>query len=183
MTSAAKRLLLETLGWILLVVGVLALFLPGPGLLLTFSGLAVLSTQYLWARRLTEPVRVRAWLAAVEGVENWLRIALSALAALFFSAVGALWVWSPEAPRWWPLAERWWLFGGPALGWTMIASSAIALALLGFSVHRFHGRPAAVAEVHRMHTAYKQKVVRRRLAHQRLNRLRGRRDRFWHGHY
>ena len=44
--GAAKRLFLEILGWTVLAIGVLALFLPGPGLLLTFSGLAVLSTQY-----------------------------------------------------------------------------------------------------------------------------------------
>lgn len=182
MTSAAKRLLLESLGWVLLAAGLLALFLPGPGLLLTFSGLAVLSTQYVWAKRLTEPVRVKAWLAAVEGVENWLRISLSALGALTVAAVGALWVWSPPAPSWWVLDDRWWLFGGAAVGWTFVGSAVIGLGLLVFSVVRFHGRPAAVAEVMRMQTAYKLRVARRRRAHQRLNRQRGRPDRFWHGH-
>jgi hypothetical protein len=181
-TSAAKRLLKESLGWVLLAAGLLALFLPGPGLLLTFAGLAVLSTQYLWARRLTEPVRVKAWLAAVEGVENWLRITISALGALLMAALGALWVWSPPAPGWWMLDERWWLFGGPALGWSFIGSSAIALALLVFSVLRFHGHPAAVAEVVQMQTRHKLRVARRRRAHQRLNRRAGRPDRFWHGH-
>jgi len=181
-TFAAKRLLLETVGWVLLGAGVLALFLPGPGLLLTFAGLAVLSTQYLWARRLTEPVRVRAWLAAVEGAENWLRITLSALGVLTCGAVGALWVWSPPAPRWWRLDDDWWLFGGPAIGYTLIGSSVLALALLVFSVHRFHRRPEAVAEVMRMQADYKERVARRRRAHQRLNRRTGRRDRFWHGH-
>ena len=58
--GAAKRLFLEILGWTVLAIGVLALFLPGPGLLLTFSGLAVLSTQYTWARRVMEPVRIKA---------------------------------------------------------------------------------------------------------------------------
>lgn len=182
MTSAAKRLLLESLGWVLLAAGLLALFLPGPGLLLTFAGLAVLSTQYVWAKRLTEPVRVKAWLAAVEGVENWLRITVSALGALMVAAMGALWVWSPPAPSWWVLDERWWLFGGPAVGWTFVGSAVIGLGLLVFSVVRFHGRPAAVAEVMRMQTAYKLRVARRRRAHQRLNRQAGRPDRFWHGH-
>ncbi len=179
---AAKHLLLETVGWLLLVAGVLALFLPGPGLLLTFSGLAVLSTQHLWARRLTEPVRVRAWRAAVEGVETWPRITFSALGALLIGALGAVWVWSPPVPGWWPVHGDWWLFGGPALGYTFIGSSVIALALLVFSARRFHQRPAAVAEVMRMQTEYKDKLAKRRKAHRRLNRLRGRRDRFWHGH-
>lgn len=179
---AAKHLLVEVAGWVLLVAGVLALFLPGPGLLLTFSGLAVLSTQHVWARRLTEPVRVRAWRAAVEGVETWPRITFSALGAVLIGALGALFVWSPPAPGWWPVHEDWWLFGGVAVGYTFIASAVIALALLVFSVHRFHGRPAAVAEVMRMQTDYKHKLATRRTAHRRLNRLSGRRDRFWHGH-
>lgn len=182
MTSAAKRLLLETLGWVLLAAGLLALFLPGPGLLLTFAGLAVLSTQYLWARRLTEPVRVKAWLAAVEGVENWLRITLSALGVLMAASIGVLWVWSPPAPGWWPLDDDWWLFGGPAVGITLIASSVIGLALLVFSVVRFHGRPGRIAEVMQMQRDHREKVRRRRRAYQRLNRQRGRPDRFWHGH-
>ena len=45
MTGAAKRVVLETLGWTLLVLGVAALFLPGPGLLGMFAGLALLSQR------------------------------------------------------------------------------------------------------------------------------------------
>src|SRR5690606_4281680 len=107
--ATAKRLLLEVLGWILLGVGILALFLPGPGMLMTLGGLAILSGQYGWARRLMEPVRVKAWRGAAEGVETVPRIALSALVALVMIAVAVLWLWSPPAPGWWPLAERWWL--------------------------------------------------------------------------
>ena len=44
-----KRLLLEGLGWILVVVGIAALVLPGPGLLAIFAGMALLATQYEWA--------------------------------------------------------------------------------------------------------------------------------------
>ena len=43
MTGAAKRVVLEGLGWLLLVLGVAAIFLPGPGLLGVFAGLALLS--------------------------------------------------------------------------------------------------------------------------------------------
>ncbi len=182
MTSAAKRLALETLGWVVLVAGILAIFLPGPGLLLTFAGLAILSTQYTWARRLTDPVRVKAWQAAVEGVETPLRIALSALGALVVGAIGALWVWSPPAPSWWPLDAQWWLFGGPVIGWTLIGSCLIALGLLVFCIVRFRGHPERVERVQEMRAAYRERVALRRRAHRRLNRRTGRKDRPWHGH-
>jgi hypothetical protein len=180
--TSAKRLVLETLGWVLLAAGVLALFLPGPGMLLILSGLVVLSTQYHWARRLTEPVKVKAWLAAVESVETKRRIVLSALGALSLAAIGALWIWSPPAPAWWVLDDDWWLFGGAIVGGTLIGSSVLGLGLLVFSIVRFRGRPAAVAQVMRMQTDYKVRVARRKVAHRRLNRRTGRRDRFWHGH-
>lgn len=171
MTTAAKRLALETLGWTVLVLGVLALFLPGPGLLLTLAGLVLLSTQYPWARRLLEPVRVRAWQAAVEGSETWPRIAASALAALVVGAVGVVWLVSPPTPGWWPLHEVVWLLGGPAVGVTMIFSSLLGLGLLAFSVHRFYHRPAAVAEVAAMQTRYRLRVATRRVARRRLSRM------------
>ena len=40
--SAARRLVLEIIGWLLVVVGIAALVLPGPGLLAIVAGLALL---------------------------------------------------------------------------------------------------------------------------------------------
>jgi hypothetical protein len=170
--ATAKRLLLEVLGWILLGVGILALFLPGPGMLMTLGGLAILSSQYGWARRLMEPVRVKAWRGAAEGVETVPRIALSALVALVMIGVAVLWLWSPPAPGWWPVAERWWLFGGPAVGITMIVSAVVALALLGYAARRFHRHPAAVADVLRMEERYRARRRHRVEARRRLRRMR-----------
>ena len=67
MTGAAKRIVLETLGWVLLLLGIAAIFLPGPGLLGIFAGLALLSQQYDWAERRVEPVRLRALLRCGRG--------------------------------------------------------------------------------------------------------------------
>lgn len=145
MTGAAKRLVLEILGWGLLLVGVAALVLPGPGLLLMVAGLAVLSQQYTWAERALEPVQLRALRAAAEGVETWPRIIMSCLGAFAVAAVGVVFVIDPAVPSWWPIAERWWLVGGAATGITMIASCFIALALIVYSYRRFHGKPEARA--------------------------------------
>jgi hypothetical protein len=49
-------------GGLLLLVGAALLVLPGPGLLVIAAGLAVLATDYQWARHLT--VRARGRLAA-----------------------------------------------------------------------------------------------------------------------
>ena len=68
MKKAARRIALETLGWVLVVAGIAALVLPGPGLLAIFAGLALLSQQYDWAERRVEPVKEKALKAAAESV-------------------------------------------------------------------------------------------------------------------
>lgn len=144
---AARRIALEVLGWGLVVVGIAALVLPGPGLLCLFAGLAVLSQQYEWAERRLRPVEVMALKSAAEGVQTWPRIVLSTLGALAIGATGVVWGLSPDAPDWWPLAERWWLPGGWATGSTLIFSAVLALGILVYSFRRFRGvdDPAAAA--------------------------------------
>jgi hypothetical protein len=139
----AKRILLEVVGWTLIVAGIAALVLPGPGLLMLFAGLVVLSQQYEWAERRLDPVERMAKRAAAEGVESWWRVALSALGGLGILAFGALWIIDPSAPGWWPVRESWWLIGGPATGITLVLSGFIALGLLGYSYwkYRLKGDP------------------------------------------
>jgi hypothetical protein len=147
MRRAARRLLLEVVGWVLVLAGIAALVLPGPGLLLLAAGLFVLSQQYEWAERRVDPILDRALISAAFGVESWVKVLLSALFALGLVACGVLWVMSPPAPDWWPLAESWWLPGGAPTGVTQVASGLIALGLIVWSYRRFHGRPAGVAEL------------------------------------
>jgi uncharacterized membrane protein YbaN (DUF454 family) len=52
-----KRILVLTLGWFFIVLGVLGLFLPIlQGVLFLVIGLLLLSTEYQWAKRLIEKV-------------------------------------------------------------------------------------------------------------------------------
>ena len=147
--GAAKRIVLESAGWILLLAGVAAIFLPGPGLLGIFAGLALLSQQYEWAERRVEPVRLRALRGAAEGVENWFRITLSVLGAVVLGACGVLWILKPPPPDWWRFSDSLWLPGGLWTGITQVASMFIALALIAYSYRRFYGKPDAVAELTR----------------------------------
>ena len=147
MKGAARRLALEVVGWTLVVAGIAALVLPGPGLLMLFGGLAVLSQQYEWAERRLAPIKYRALKGAAESVETWPRIVMSIAGVLLLIAAGVLWAMSPEVPEWWPVHERWWLPGGVATAITQIASAVIAFALIVYSYRRFHGNPDAVAEL------------------------------------
>ncbi len=135
--AAAKRLVLETLGWVLVLAGIAALVLPGPGLLGIFAGLVLLSQQYEWAERRLEPVKERALQAAEESVETWPRIIASLAAALVLIGAGVVWIWQPPAPGWWTVNDDWWLLGGWATGITQVASGLIALAMIGYSFRRF----------------------------------------------
>lgn len=147
--GAAKRVVLESLGWLLLIAGLAMFFLPGPGLLGLFAGLALLSQSYTWAERATDPVKLRAFKAAAESVETWPRIVVSVLGVVFLVACGVVWIMSPPAPEWWPWREAWWLPGGMWTGITQIASAFIALALVIYSYRRYHGDPDAVSDLSR----------------------------------
>lgn len=147
MKAAAKRIGLEVLGWTLLVAGIAALVLPGPGLLMVFGGLAVLSQQYEWAERRLDPIKYRALKGAAESVETPLRIAFSCLGVVFITACGVVWIVGPDQPEWWPLPDWTWLTGGVGTGSTLIFSGFIAVALLVYSFRRFYGKPDAVAEL------------------------------------
>jgi uncharacterized protein (TIGR02611 family) len=144
--AVAKRLVLEVVGWTLVVAGIAALVLPGPGLLMVFGGLAILSQQYEWAERRVRPVEVRAKRAAAESVQTWPRIVISVLVACGVLGTGLLWIVGPDAPGWWPFEDKWWLLGGWPTGVTLVLSALIAFALIIYSFLNYRGRdPEQVA--------------------------------------
>jgi uncharacterized protein (TIGR02611 family) len=128
-----KRLVVEGLGWVLVVVGIAALVLPGPGLLALFAGMALLATQYEWAERRLGPVRKAAMKTAADSVKSWFRIIVSVCFSLALVCVGIFWGIRPAAPDWWPLADKLWLIGGWGAGGTLIASGLIAFGMIIYS--------------------------------------------------
>ncbi|MGY2700922.1 PGPGW domain-containing protein [Nocardioides sp. HB32] len=137
---AAKRVVLETVGWALVVAGVAALVLPGPGLLMIAAGMVILSQEYEWAERRVEPIKRKALRGAAEGVETNLRVAMSTLFALVLLACGLLWIWSPPVPGWWPFPSWLWLPGSIWTGVTQVLSAFIALGLIAWSFRRYRIR-------------------------------------------
>ncbi|MBF4163482.1 PGPGW domain-containing protein [Nocardioides acrostichi] len=143
--STAKRVGVEVAGWLLLVVGIAAIPLPGPGWLIIFAALLVLSQQYEWAARWVAPVRYRALKGAAESVQTWPRIAMATTASLLLAAAGVLWILDPAEPSWWHLPAWTWLPGGLWTGITQIASACLALGMLVWSYRAYHDNPEALA--------------------------------------
>ncbi|QNK82431.1 PGPGW domain-containing protein [Nakamurella sp. PAMC28650] len=85
-----KRAVVAVLGVALLLIGVALLVLPGPGFLLIAAALALLATQFEWAKR---PLGY-AWDKAQVGIDevgrSKFRTALSILSALVLMAIGVL---------------------------------------------------------------------------------------------
>jgi len=71
MSSWLRRTGIIVVGWALVLGGIAALVLPGPGLLLLLAGLIVLSQEYEWAERRLEPVRIKAFTTAAASVQTW----------------------------------------------------------------------------------------------------------------
>jgi hypothetical protein len=137
--STAKRILVEGLGWILVLLGVAALVLPGPGLLALFAGVALLSTQYEWAERRLEPVKKAALRTAADSVKTWPRILMSFAGVCWLIGLGIYWGINPPPPDWWPLDDQWWLMGGWGTGGTLIGSGILAGAMIVYSYFNFRG--------------------------------------------
>lgn len=125
-------------GWLLVLVGLAALILPGPGLLLLLAGLVVLSQEYEWAERRVDPVKDKAFDVARSGVATYPRIAMSALGAAVVIAVGVVWCFNPQIPEVGPFGPSLPLGGWPT-GSSIVLSGLVALGLLLYSVRRFRG--------------------------------------------
>jgi len=55
-----KRVGVTIAGFALILAGIVLLVLPGPGWLLIFAGLALLSTEYVWAQRMLNVAKKQA---------------------------------------------------------------------------------------------------------------------------
>jgi hypothetical protein len=131
-TNPAKRVAAVIGGGLLLVIGVVLLVLPGPGLLLVLGGLLILANQFPSINKYVDPVEKRAVQAMEQSVSSPLRIAGSMLAGLALIAAGIVW----------GLNKQLWLGGWPT-GSSLILSGVVLLVLLGYSYRRVKAKRAA----------------------------------------
>jgi len=57
--AQAKRMVVIVSGFTVLVVGVAMIVLPGPAVVVIPIGLAILATEFIWARKLLDTVKER----------------------------------------------------------------------------------------------------------------------------
>jgi len=56
----AKRIARIVIGFTVLLVGLAMIVLPGPAIVVIPAGLAILATEFLWARKLLERIKLGA---------------------------------------------------------------------------------------------------------------------------
>jgi uncharacterized protein (TIGR02611 family) len=53
----AKRIIIGVIGFTVLSIGIMMIFLPGPAVIVIPVGLTILATEFVWARRLLKKVK------------------------------------------------------------------------------------------------------------------------------
>lgn len=60
MLRTARRIVIAVVGATVLVIGVAMIVLPGPAIVVIPAGLAILATEFVWARRWLKRLKERA---------------------------------------------------------------------------------------------------------------------------
>ncbi len=69
-----KKIIVALIGGTVLLLGLAMLILPGPGVLVMAGGVAILATEFLWARRAWRKAKGTVALARRKcGLRGWLR--------------------------------------------------------------------------------------------------------------
>lgn len=91
MKKQVKKTFVGIIGGIVLIAGVIMIPYPGPGWLVVFAGLGILSTEYAWAQRVLHYAKGKydAWQAWIGG-QN---IVIKALFWLLTAAVVIVTIW------------------------------------------------------------------------------------------
>jgi uncharacterized protein (TIGR02611 family) len=96
-----KKSAVTVLGAALLAVGLAMMVLPGPGILVIVAGLAVLATEYVWARSLLDKARTQAEKAQEAAVASRSRTAGTVVFALLMIGLGvAMLIVDLDVPFW-----------------------------------------------------------------------------------
>lgn len=87
-----KRVVIGIVGSLVLAVGIVAIPYPGPGWLIVFTGLAILATEFAWARNVLDFAKSRydAWTEWLKRQSLWVRVGVLTVTGLVVGVT--LWV-------------------------------------------------------------------------------------------
>lgn len=102
--NSAYRIGVGVVGFVILIGGVAAIPLPGPGWLVVIGGLFVLATEFTWAERLLEftKKRVKSWTDWVTRQPVWVRVLIGLATAAFLYGVLVITLHLTGVPDWIP---------------------------------------------------------------------------------
>jgi uncharacterized protein (TIGR02611 family) len=100
----AYRLIVAVIGFAIIITGFALIPLPGPGWLIVFGGLAVLSSEFEWAERLLNYARekVRGWTDWVTRQSLAVRALIGLVGLAFVAAAITAFVKLEGVPSWVP---------------------------------------------------------------------------------
>ena len=90
--AGTRKTMYALLGWSVLLLGLVMIPYPGPGLVVTFVGLSILAREFYWARRVYDVghMKYRDWLSWITRQSLFVRLAFGALSVL--TVVVTLWL-------------------------------------------------------------------------------------------
>ena len=133
-----KRFAVTILGVALLAVGVALMILPGPGIVLIVGGLAVLATEYVWARTLLVKAKRQAESVQQAAVASPLRTAGSVVFALGMIAVGIL-TFVVDNVAWPVLDQQLDKVWGPVMGTVLVVMGLVLLVTTVLTIRAARG--------------------------------------------
>lgn len=131
--SLVKRSVVTVVGLLIVAGGLALMVLPGPGILLVVVGLAVLATEYVWARNLLGAAKEKALKAQEEAVASPWRTASTVVFALGMIVAGMAMIVVDDVswPVWDGLLDSFWK---PLTGGIVIVTSVILLTTTALAV-------------------------------------------------
>lgn len=131
--ALVRRSIITVVGLLIVAGGIALMVLPGPGILLVVVGLAVLATEYAWARNLLGTAKEKAVKAQEEAVASPWRTGATVLFALGMIGLGVAMIVVDDVswPVWDRMIDSFWtpLTGGIVIVTSVILLTTTALAL------------------------------------------------------
>ena len=126
-SSRLRRIAVGTVGGIVTLGGIALLALPGPGLLVVVGGLAILASEFDWAKSALDKARGKAQVSAEKSASSRASLALTVAGGLLLIAAGVLCFLGEDFGI--PLVDK---LNSPVTGAFLVLSGLIVIGLTAY---------------------------------------------------